>query len=148
VRVALLGASLGVPPTVAALPIANADALVLVDGAADLRRLLHSETSRVLGGGPVGLGLAAVSAPFAAWLLSPLEPARRTPGERDIPTMLVDAEDEERLPRECVARLHARFPRATRATHPGKHIRPEDREQLEALMQAVWRWLESPAASS
>jgi hypothetical protein len=140
-RVALLGASLGVPPTVAALPLARPDALVLVDGAADLRRLLASESSRVLGGGIAGAILAPPSGALGAMLVSALEPARYGDRAGGMPVMLIDAERDERYPRECVARLHAAFPHAEIATHPGGHLRPEHRPQITAIVEAVWRWL-------
>ena len=144
-RVALIGASLGVPPTVAALPLARVDALVLVDGAADLERLLRSEAVRELGEGWVAAGLAGISAPVAAWMLSPLEPSRHAAAAREAPTLLVDAERETRIPRACVTALHAAFPHASRATHPGGHLRPEDPRQMRSILATVWRWLNGPA---
>jgi len=141
-RVALVGASLGVPPTVAALPLADADALVLVDGAADLERLLRSEVARALREGSISAKVAQASVPLAARMLAPLEPSRRDPAERDIPTLIVDAEREDRIPRACVTALHARFPHAKLAKHPGSHLRPEDRRQLSSIVTTAWRWLE------
>lgn len=140
-RVALVGASLGVPPTVAALRNANVDALVLIDGAADLARLLRAEAGRALRDRRVAAAFAQACAPMAGWLMAPLEPSRRWPDERTVPTLIIDAEDEERLPRACVAALHARFPHATLATHPGAHLRPENPEQMEVILRRVWQWL-------
>jgi hypothetical protein len=140
-RVALVGASLGVPPAVAALRLVKADALVLVDGAADLGRLFRSEAARALGGGAATRGFVAAFAPLAAWLLSPLEPSHRSSADHDVPTLLVDAGHDERLPRACVVKLHARFPHATRATHPGGHLRPENKRQVSSIVTIVWRWL-------
>jgi hypothetical protein len=139
-RVALLGASLGAPPTVAALPLARPDALVLVDGAADLERLLRSETARTLGGGAGAALLARPAAALGARLVSSLEPARHRAAAA-LPVLLVDAVRDERYPRECIARLHATFPHATLATHPGGHIRPEDRPQIAAIVETARRWL-------
>lgn len=140
-RVALVGASLGVPPTVAALRQANVDALVLIDGAADLGRLLSAEAGRSLGDRRVAARFAQAFAPLVAWTVAPLEPSRRGPNERAIPTLIVDAEREERLPRACVAALHARFPHATLAKHPGAHMRPEDPVQMRSILGTVWAWL-------
>jgi hypothetical protein len=140
-RVALVGASLGVPPTVAAMRQANVDALVLIDGAADLGRLLYAEAGRSLGERTFTARFAQACSPVVAWVLAPLEPSRRHPSERAIPTLIIDAEDEERLPRACVTALHQRFPHATLATHPGAHMRPENPEQMEAILRAVWDWL-------
>ena len=138
---ALLGASLGVPPTVAALPLAHPEALVLVDGAADLARLLRSETSRALGGGAPSAALAPLAAALGARLLSSLEPSRYGSTSPGTPVLLVDAESDQRYPRACVARLHATFPHAAIAEHPGGHLRPENRRQVAFIVGEVWRWL-------
>jgi len=53
----------------------------------------------------------------------------------------VDAEEEERYPPECVRRLRATFPHATLARHPGRHIRPEDRRQVAAVIETAANWL-------
>ena len=140
-RVALVGASLGVPPTVAAMRHAKVDALVLIDGAADLARLIHAEAGRALSDRKVAATFAQACAPMAGWLLAPLEPSRRWSDERTVPTLIIDAEDEERMPRACVTALHARFPHATLATHPGAHMRPENPEQMEVILRRVWQWL-------
>lgn len=145
-RVAMVGASLGVPPTVAALAITTPDALVLVDGAADLERLLRSEVSRELGGGVAGTLLAPPTARLAGRLLSSLEPARHA-ASRATPVLLVDAARDERYPRECVARLHATFPRATLAIHPGGHMEPDKQEVIAAIVRVAWRWLEGASAA-
>jgi len=147
-RVAMVGASLGVPPAVAAIPLVRVEALVLVDGAADLERLLQSEARRAIGEGVVAGGLAGVSASLAAWMVAPLEPSRHAGAARNIPTLLVDAEREERLPRACVARLHAIFPHATLARHPGGHLRPENREQINSTLATTWRWLDGIARAT
>ena len=142
-RVALIGASLGVPPTVAALALANVDALVLVDGAADLRRLLRSEVGNELGRGMAARALAPIAASLGARLVSPLEPAHHGSFARALPVLFVDAEDEERYPPECVARLHATFPHAVHARHPGGHIRPENAAQVASVIARAASWLDT-----
>lgn len=141
-RVALVGASLGVSPTVAALPLAHPDALVIVDGAADLELLLRSEIARELDRAPWAGAVATPAAALGARLLSPLEPARYRSAAGATPVLIVDAEEEERYPAPCVARLHATFPHATRTRHPGRHMRPEDREQIHAIIEVAWSWLD------
>jgi hypothetical protein len=140
-RVALIGASLGVPPTVAALPLATPDALVLVDGAADLPRLLRSEVARELGGSVWGRALAPPAAALGARLLSSLEPGRFGAYVRETPVLLVDAAREERYPPACVTRLHATFPHAAHARHPGGHIRPTRNPDVVAAIETVASWL-------
>ncbi len=142
-HVALIGVSLGVAPTVGAASLARVDALALVDGAADLRRLLVSEIRRALGGGVSATLLAPPGAALGARLIDPLEPARHAASLHGVPTLLMDAERDERYPRECVARLHAGFPDAVRTTHTGAHLRPEDRRQVAQIVGAVWGWLDT-----
>jgi hypothetical protein len=55
----------------------------------------------------------------------------------------VNAEHDERYPPECVARLEAAFPGAAKTTHPGEHMRPGNRRQITAIVEAAWRWLAS-----
>lgn len=142
-RVSLIGASLGVPPTVAALPLAHPEALVLVDGAADLPRLLRSEISRELGRGPWAPVLAPPAAALGARLLSSLEPARYGAYARKTAVLLVDAVREERYPPACIARLHATFPHAAHARHPGGHIRPTRNPDVAATIAMVASWLDT-----
>jgi protein-L-isoaspartate(D-aspartate) O-methyltransferase len=140
-RVLLLGASLGAPPTAAALPLARPDALALVDGAADLGALLSSEAARVIRRRWVSAIFAPPAAALAARLVSSLEPARQADAARRTPVLLVDAAREERYPAVCVRRLHATFPQAERATHPGGHLRPGDAREVASIVAATWSWV-------
>jgi hypothetical protein len=139
-RVALLGASAGVPPIAAAVAIARPDAMVLVDGAAGLERLLRSEVRRAVGG-VAGAALAPPAGSLGARLVSSLEPERHGAAANGVPVLLVGAERDERYPRECVERLRETYPQASIATHPGGHLRPEHRDEVEAIVGIAWRWL-------
>ena len=139
-RVLLLGASLGAPPVAAAVSVTRPDALVLVDGAADLERLLRSETTRAVGG-IAGATLGPPAGALGARLVSSLEPARHGAAAKGIPVLLVDPERDERYPPERVTRLHATFPHASRRLHPGGHMHPDDRPQLTRIIDAIWQWL-------
>jgi len=145
-RVLLLGASLGAPPVAAAVSVARPDALVLVDGAADLGRLLRSETTRALGGGIAGAMLGPPAGALGARLVSSLEPSRHGAAAQAIPVLLVDPERDYRYPPECVARLHATFPHASRRLHPGGHMHPDDRPQLTRIIDIIWQWLNQEPA--
>jgi hypothetical protein len=140
-RIALLGASLGAPPAIAAVREARPDALVLVDAAADLPALLAVETRRLLGGGAPARLAAAPAGAIAGALVAALEPERHAGAARALPILVLDAAEEERYPRPCVGRLHAAFPHATLARHEGAHIRPEDREQIRAIVRVASVWL-------
>jgi hypothetical protein len=139
-RVALVGASLGAAPTMAAMRLANPDALILIDGAADLPRLLRSEISRALGGGVAGTLLAPPAAALGGRLLWSLEPARHAEALRRTPVLLLNAAEEERYPPACVERLHSALPGATRAIHPGGHLRVRH-VQIAPVVDAIWRWV-------
>jgi len=144
-RVLLLGASLGAPPVAAAVSVTRPDALALVDGAADLDRLLRSETTRALGGGIAGGILGPPAGALGARLVSSLEPARHGAAAKGIPVLLVDPERDDRYPPECVTRLHATFPHASRRLHPGGHMHPDDRPQLTRIIEVIWQWLNTGA---
>lgn len=141
VRVALLGASLGTPVAVAALRLTQAEALVLVDGMADLEALFDSETRRVLPHPWLDAALAPPAASLAARLADPLEPRHHAEAAQRMPVLLVDAEAEQRYPPASVQALHAALPHAERRTHPGAHLRPEDGAQVRAIIQEVDGWL-------
>lgn len=145
-RVLLLGASLGAPPVAAAVSIARPDALVLVDGAARLDRLMRSETSRALGDGFIGAALGPPAGALGARLVSSLEPARHGAAAQGIPVLLVDPEQDDRYPPECVKRLHATYPHATRRLHAGGHMHPDDRPQLTHIIEIIWQWLNHEVA--
>ena len=140
-RIALLGASLGSPIAVAALRLSQADALVLVDGMADLEALFDSELRRMLPHPWLAAVLAPPAAALAARLVDALEPLRHAVAAERMPVLLVDAEAEDRYPPRSVRALHAMLPSAERSTHPGAHLRPEDPEQVRAIIQKVDGWL-------
>ncbi len=141
VRVAVLGASLGSPAAVAAMRLAPADALVIVDGMADLEAALDSELARALPHAWLDAALAPPLAAFAARLLHALEPSRHAEAAARVPVLVIDAEAEARYPRASVRALHAALPHAERRTHPGGHLRPEDAAQVQAIIVTADAWL-------
>lgn len=138
-RIALLGVSLGVPPATAALAISNVpDALVLVDGAADLGRVLAQGLERE----GVAPRLAAPLGALGGRLLRPLEPWHHRRAAARLPVLLVNSRADELLPRAAVERLHAALPHAEVRWRDGVHIRPEQGARIAALADAIRRWLE------
>lgn len=138
-RVALLGVSLGAPVAIAALRMTRTpDALVLIDGSANLEAMLRAELVR------------AVRPRWLAWPLAalgyrlgrPLEPLLNTQVAASLPVLLVNARDDELMPRAGVEALRAALPGATVVERPGKHVRPEDREGLADLAATVVAWLD------
>lgn len=137
-RVVLLGASLGVPSALAALRLpVGPDALVLLDGGADLALLLRAGLERErIPGGPAR-SLAAV----AARLIAPLEPARNAPAAARLPVLVINSEDDERVPRAAAVRLHASLPGADIRWRPGRHVRPRRGPEITGLTAEVSAWL-------
>ncbi len=138
VRVAILGASLGVPPALAAVRLTrHLDALVLVDGAADLDDLLRAALERV----PVSPVLAVPMAALAARLIRPLEPALNAPAAARLPVLLMNSEHDELMPAADVRRLHACLPWAEVRWRPGRHVRPHRGRTIEELTGEALAWL-------
>lgn len=140
-RVAVLGASLGSPAAVAAMRLTPADALVIVDGMADLHALFDSELQRALPHRVLDAAVAPPLAAVAARLTHALEPARHAAAAERVPALLIDAEAEARFPRESVRALHAALPHAQRRTHAGSHLVPEDAAQVRQIIREVADWL-------
>lgn len=145
-RIALLGASLGVPPAAAAMLLTRRPAaLVLLHGSADLQALLRAELERALRPRWLATPLAAL----AYRLIRPLEPSLHGRAAAGVPTLIVNAERDERLPRAGVLRLHRAYPGASIRWQQGVHMRPRRAETIAALAAQVAAWLDSlPAANA
>jgi pimeloyl-ACP methyl ester carboxylesterase len=138
-RVALLGASLGAPPSIAALSLSTVpDALVLVDGFAGLAAALRVGLERETRPRWAARPLAAL----AARLLSPLEPERHR-AALGLPALVVNAAHDERLPRESIERLHALLPHATVRVRADTHVLPERLALIAELARSASAWLDS-----
>jgi hypothetical protein len=139
-RVALLGASLGVPPAMAALRISDPpDALLLLDGSADLESVLR----RDLEGMNESRVPAAPAAALAARLIHPLEPARHFDAAARVPTFVMNAERDERLPREAVLALHAGLPHAEHRWRADTHVGPGRLLTIASMATEAYAWLET-----
>jgi hypothetical protein len=138
-RLVLLGASLGVPPALAALRIGRPPAaLVLLDGGTDLGLLIRIGLERE----GVARPLAGPLAALAARLIRPLEPALNAAAARGLPVLLVNGDRDLFLPRRSIDRLWAALPHATRRWRSGPHVRPDRPETLAALSREALAWLE------
>jgi pimeloyl-ACP methyl ester carboxylesterase len=144
-RVVLVGVSLGVPPALAALRLTRVPrALVLVDGAADLRALMRAG----LLGEHWPRWLASLGAALAFRLVRPLEPLLHAEAAADLPVLLISSERDRRLPRAAVIGLHAALPNATVRWRPGAHIRPRQLDLVAALAIEVDAWLREQVSAS
>lgn len=137
-RIALLGASLGVPPALAALRLAapRPQACILLHGGADLRVMLQHAIVRQVGSDR----LAPVGALLGARLLHPLEPALHAGAARGLPILLLSAKGDEKLPEPSVLALHAALPHAEVRWETGAHMRPTP-EVLAPYAREVETWL-------
>lgn len=137
-RIVVVGASLGVPPAVAALRLtAKPRACALVHGAADLRAML-----RYAVGKHVPQPLAALAAALAARWIRPLEPRLHADALRGVPFLIVNATDDDKLPRQAIEALHGAFPWATVQWMGGRHMRPTRGATIEALAHEIMAWLD------
>jgi pimeloyl-ACP methyl ester carboxylesterase len=139
-RIVLLGASLGVPPALAALRLTRApDALVLIDGAADLRALLAAGLARER----CPPWLVAPAAALAFRLVRPLEPALNAEAAANLPVLVMNSDADPLLPRATIARLHDALPRADIRVRRGGHLSPRRLDVIAALATEVDEWLRS-----
>ena len=138
-RVALLGASLGVPAAVAALRLTREpEALVLVDGAADLERVLDAGLRRE--GWPRPLAGPLASLAYRSVL--PLEPALNARAAAGRRVLIINAAHDQLLPRRAIERLHAAFPGAEIRWREGAHIDARQGSTSAATAREVEAWLE------
>src|SRR5262245_44476385 len=146
-RIVLVGASLGAAPALAALRLTGApDALVLVDGGADIERMIQAALQNE---GWMSAP-AAVSAAGAYQWLWPLEPALNAPAAARIPVLLLNSSSDQRIPRESIQKLQAALPHATVRWRTGPHIEVNQKNVFAQLVRDVNAWLrgtEPPAAS-
>lgn len=137
-RIVVLGASLGAPIAMAALRLTDAPtALVLVDGFADLERVLDHALRREVRP-PV---LASPLAAYAARLLHPVEPAHHASRAASLPTLALNARDDERIPAVAIDHLWAALPHAERRWREGKHLRAHRSQLIAELSDEVTAWL-------
>lgn len=137
-RIVLVGASLGVPPALAALRLTSVPAaVVLVDGGADLEMMIRAglERERWVS------GAAALSAAGAMNWLWPLEPMLNAPAAARLPVLLMNSTDDDRVPRAAVSKLQASLPHATIRWRSGPHLRPSQKDVFARLTREVDAWL-------
>ena len=137
-RIVLVGASLGAPPALAALRFTSApDAVVLVDGGADLERMIRAGLERE---GWMS-GPASVAAAGAWQWIWPMEPTLNLDGAARLPVLLMNSTNDDRVPRESVTKLHASLPHATVRWRTDKHLRPSQLDVIARLSREVDAWL-------
>ena len=149
-RIVLVGASLGVPPALAALRLTSVPAaVVLVDGGADLELMIRAGLARE----HWVSGAAALAAAGAMQWLWPLEPELNAPVAARLPVMLMNSVSDERVPRAAVQKLQASLPHAEIRWRSGPHLRPSQKDVFARLTREVDAWLrglnaEAPGAGA
>jgi pimeloyl-ACP methyl ester carboxylesterase len=138
-RIALVGASLGVPSTVAALALTDAPAAcALLYGGADIETWMRHALTRYGSPDP----LAPVIAKGAAAFVRPLEPARHGT-EAKLPMLFVNARGDQFVPLAVAQALHRAFPHATVRWKEGPHLDGRPGPIIDDLAAEVEAWLES-----
>lgn len=136
-RVELIGASFGAPfaAIVAALD-KRVTRLWLLHAGADPYQLLRHNMRKYIGVAPVRAAAAGVANVLIAG--PRLDPARWVARVSPRPVIMINALDDERIPRSLVARLYASA-REPKAQHwlPGLHVQRNRRDVLGALVDTV-----------
>jgi predicted alpha/beta hydrolase family esterase len=138
-RIALVGASLGVPSTVAALELTYAPAAcALLYGGADIETWMSHALTRYGSPDP----LAPVIAKYAVAFVRPLEPAlHRT--EAKLRMLIVNARCDQFVPLAVAQALHRAFPQATVRWKEGQqHLNGRPGPIIDDLAAEVEAWLE------
>ena len=139
-RIALIGASLGVPSTVAAFELTQAPAAcALVYGGADIEAWMSHELPRHIWPGAVAPLLASVFFDF----VQPLEPSLHRDAAARARFLMLNARDDQFVPTEVAEALHHVVPQATVRWKDGRHISSRRNAQLDGIAAEVEAWLES-----
>jgi dienelactone hydrolase len=139
-RIAVVGASLGVPSTVAALELTRLPAAcALLYGAADIETWLRDALIRH--GSPCRL--AAVAAPVAAAFVRALEPVAHVGAASKVRMLIVNARSDQFVPLAAAEALHRAFPRAAIQWKEGRHLDGRPGTLINSLAAEVEAWLEA-----
>jgi hypothetical protein len=139
-RIALIGASLGVPSTVAALELTNAPAAcALVYGGADIEAWMSHELPRHIWPKALAPLLASIFFDF----VRPLEPSLHREAAVRARFLILNARDDQFVPTEVTEALRRALPHATVRWKDGRHISSRRNAQLDGIAAEVEAWLES-----
>ncbi|MEW5919007.1 MAG: hypothetical protein AB1762_21565, partial [Gemmatimonadota bacterium] len=136
-RVEIIGASFGAPfGAIAAALDRRVTRLWLLHGAADPYRLLEHSLERYIAVAPLRSAAAYVANVLIAG--PRLDPARWVPEVSPRPVIMINALEDERIPRPLVEQLFASA-REPKEQHwlPGQHMQRNRRQILTALVDTV-----------
>lgn len=138
-RVFIVGASLGAPLASAVAATVQPAGLVLLHGFADHAALVAHRLESEVGSRTLRSFLGRVTA-----LLTARFDVRRTlPRLHDVPVLVIEAQDDELIPRACRVALWDATPEPRDKVHvPGGHMRPtRDSDALAAAMNHTRAWV-------
>src|SRR5262245_14978649 len=137
-RIALVGASLGVPSTVAALELTYAPAAcALLYGGADIETWMSHALTRY--GSPERV--ARLVAKYAVAFVRPLEPVLHR-AEAKLRMLIVNARCDRFVPLAVAQALHRTFPQAAVRWKDGPHLDGRPGPLVDDLAAEVEVWLE------
>jgi hypothetical protein len=70
-----------------------------------------------------------------------MEPTLNLAGASRLPVLLMNSTNDDRIPRDCVTKLHASLPHATVRWRTDKHLRPNQLDVIARLSRDVEAWL-------
>jgi len=142
-RIVVVGASLGVPTALAALRLTSIPkALVLLDGGADLELMMRAGLEHE---GWLSAAAAITAAGAYQWVW-PLEPMLNAPAAAQVPVLVMNSTDDERVPRAAALKLQASLPHATVHWRSGPHVLPSAKDVIWRLTHEVDVWLRASDA--
>jgi predicted alpha/beta hydrolase family esterase len=137
-RIALVGASLGVPSTVAALDLTSSPtACALLYGGADIETWMHHALARR----GSSRRLAAVVASVAARFVRALEPAAHADAAAPLRMLIVNARSDQFVPLAAAEALHRTFPQAAIRWKDGHHLDGRRGTLIDGVAAEVEAWL-------
>lgn len=136
-RIELVGASFGVPfATIAAALDYRVARLWLVHGAGDPLRLLEHNLKRSVPFAPARYVVAWLAYHLAAGPV--VRPERWLPRVAPRPVILLNAREDERLPRPAIEKLHrSAMPPKEEIWLPGSHVQPNRPEIIKQLVVTI-----------
>jgi predicted alpha/beta hydrolase family esterase len=139
-RIALVGASLGVPSTVAAFELTHLPAAcALLYGGAEIESWMRDALTRR----GSSRRLAGVVASAAATFVRALEPAAHVDAAAIVRMLIVNARSDQFVPLASAEALHRAFPRAAIRWKEGRHLDGRPGTLIDGLAAEVEAWLEA-----
>jgi predicted alpha/beta hydrolase family esterase len=139
-RIAIVGASLGVPITIASLELTSVPAAcALIYGGADIKAWM----SHALAHHGTPARLAALVARLAFTFVRPLEPALHKAAAAKLRLLIMNARNDQFVPPAVAEALHRAFPEALVRWKEGRHLGGGSSRMIDDLAAEIEVWLGS-----